>query len=83
VSTPPPGFRGGRRPATDAAGLLNSAAAQIVASMEGELLDAAIDVARDAPMRHGPTTSHALIYWPKVERLRAAIEAMGLEWRAP
>jgi len=47
---------------------------------EWDLWVAAIEVAMDAPERHGPTTSSALIYWPKIEALRAALEAVGIDW---
>jgi hypothetical protein len=47
---------------------------------EWDLWVAAIEVAMDAPERHSATTTHALIYWPKVEQLRAALEAVGIDW---
>jgi hypothetical protein len=48
---------------------------------EAELLDAVIAVAAYPPLTHGPTTSMALVYWPTIERLRAALDAMGIEWK--
>ena len=42
---------------------------------------AAIDIAMNAPLRHGPTTSHALVYWPHIEQLRKALDALGIDWR--
>jgi signal recognition particle subunit SEC65 len=47
------------------------------------VLDAALQVARDAPKRRGKYVSHALVYWPHIETLREALEALGVEWRAP
>lgn len=47
------------------------------------VLDAAIDVARQAPARRGEYVSSALIYWPCIEELRAALDALGIDWRAP
>jgi hypothetical protein len=40
---------------------------------EAELLDAAIAVARGAPLRRGTYVSHAKIYWPYIERPGAGI----------
>jgi hypothetical protein len=45
------------------------------------LLDAAVAIARNAPAGHGATVSHTLVYWPRVEELRDALDAMGVEWR--
>jgi hypothetical protein len=50
---------------------------------EFDLWVAAIEIAMDAPERHGSTTTHALIYWPKVEALRAALDALGIDWHQP
>ncbi len=49
----------------------------------GRVLDAAIAVARQAPARRGTYVSHAMIYWPAIEELRAALDALGIEWRQP
>lgn len=49
----------------------------------GRVLDAAIAVARQAPARRGKYVSHAKIYWPVIEELRAALDALGVEWRLP
>ena len=45
------------------------------------LMDAAIAIARNAPLRRGTYVSHAKIYWPFIEDLRAQLEALGVEWR--
>jgi hypothetical protein len=47
------------------------------------VLDAAIAVAQQAPKRRGTYVSHAKIYWPCIEELRAALDALGIEWRTP
>jgi len=47
------------------------------------LLDAAEAVARQAPARRGTYVSHAKIYWPCIEELRAALDGLGVEWRNP
>jgi hypothetical protein len=39
-------------------------------------------VAADAPLRQGTYVSHARIYWPGIDRLRRALEAVGVNWRA-
>jgi hypothetical protein len=50
-------------------------------SPEALLLDAAASIAFNAPETHGPTTTHTLVYWPTVERLREALDALGIDWR--
>jgi hypothetical protein len=47
----------------------------------GRVLDAAIAIARAAPARRGQYVSHAKIYWPRIEELRAALDALGIDWR--
>lgn len=42
---------------------------------------AALDVATSPPLRHAETTSSAQVPWAEIDRLRAAIEAAGLDWR--
>jgi hypothetical protein len=46
------------------------------------LMDAVITVAACAPARRGTYVSHAKIYWPYIEELRAALDAMGVDWRS-
>jgi hypothetical protein len=46
-----------------------------------KVLDTAIAIARDAPARRGSYVSHAKIYWPLIQELRAALDALGIEWR--
>ena len=48
---------------------------------EWDLWVAAVEVAMSAPLRHGPTTSYAKVYWPRIEQLRAALDAVGIDWR--
>jgi len=48
----------------------------------GRVLDAAIAVAEGAPAKRGQYVSHALIYWPMIDELRAALDDMGIEWRS-
>jgi hypothetical protein len=50
-------------------------------TQEWDLWIAAIEVATDAPLRHSPITTHGLIYWPTIERLRAALDALCIDWR--
>jgi len=45
------------------------------------VLDAALRIARNAPARRGTYVSHAKIHWPLIEELRAALDALGVEWR--
>jgi hypothetical protein len=45
------------------------------------VLDAALRIARNAPATRGTYVSHARIYWPLIEELRAALDALGVEWR--
>jgi hypothetical protein len=47
------------------------------------LMDAAIAVADYAPAKRGQHVSSAQIYWPLIIELRAALDAMGVEWRSP
>lgn len=49
----------------------------------GRVLDAAIQVARNAPARRGGYVSKALVYWPYIEELRDALDALGIEWQQP
>ena len=44
------------------------------------VLDAAVAVARSAPAKQGQNVSHAKVYWPYIHELRAALEALGIEW---
>jgi hypothetical protein len=46
------------------------------------VLDAAIAVARAAPRRRGTYVSHTKIYWPLIEDLRAALDALDIDWRS-
>jgi hypothetical protein len=48
---------------------------------EYRLWIAAIEVAMAAPLSHGPTTTDAKVYWPKIEALRAALDELGVNWR--
>jgi hypothetical protein len=47
-----------------------------------ESLDAATAVAAAAPRKRGKYISDTLIYWPLIERLRDALDAEGVDWRA-
>jgi hypothetical protein len=49
---------------------------------EYELWLAAIEVAIHAPLDRGVSTGSAQIYWPKIDRLRDALDAVGIDWRA-
>jgi hypothetical protein len=49
---------------------------------EHELWMAAVSVAVSAPLTHGPSTTYALVYWPRMDALRAALDAVGVDWRA-
>lgn len=49
---------------------------------EWDLWIAAIEVAMAAPERRGQYSSSALIYWPKIEALRAALDVLGIDWHA-
>lgn len=44
-------------------------------------LDAAIEIARNAPAKRGTYVSYAKIYWPLIEDLQAALDALGIDWR--
>jgi hypothetical protein len=46
-----------------------------------QLLDAAIRIAAHAPKIRGQYVSSALIYWPHIEELRAALDALGVDWK--
>lgn len=46
-----------------------------------ELFDAVISVAAAAPMKKGATVFAAQIPWSRIERLRNALDAAGIEWR--
>lgn len=48
---------------------------------ESRVLDAAIRIAADAPRTRGTYVSHAKIYWPHITELRAALDALGIQWR--
>jgi hypothetical protein len=45
------------------------------------VLDAAITIARQAPAKRGAYVTYAKIYWPTIEELRAALDALGIDWR--
>jgi hypothetical protein len=45
------------------------------------VLDAAINVAASAPAKRGQFVSSALIYWPLIEELRAALDDLGIDWK--
>ena len=47
----------------------------------GRVLDAADGIAANAPARQGKFVTDALIYWPHIHELRAALDEMGIEWR--
>lgn len=50
-------------------------------SPAGRVLDVAIKIARDAPAKQGQYVSHAKVYWGDIHELRAALDALGVEWR--
>lgn len=50
-------------------------------SPEWDLWVAAIEVAAEAPLVRGKLSGSALIYWPKIDALRAALDACGVDWR--
>lgn len=45
-----------------------------------ELLLAAIGIAEAAPAKRSQSTYAALVPWSRIERLRAALDAAGIEW---
>lgn len=47
----------------------------------GELLDAAIAVAAAAPNNPHQHVFAAKVPWTRIQRLRAALDAAGIEWR--
>jgi hypothetical protein len=49
---------------------------------EYELWLCATDVAIAAPWKHGKYVHSAQVPWDDIERLRAALEAVGVDWRA-
>lgn len=52
------------------------------ASPFSELLDAVIAVAAAPPLRHDPTVTFSTkVPWARIERLREALDAAGIEWR--
>ncbi len=46
-----------------------------------DLWIAAIEVATYAPLKPGRYVSGAKISWPRVEALRAALDALDIDWR--
>ena len=52
-------------------------------SPQARVLDAAVKVARSAPAKRGQYVTGAKVYWPYIEELRAALDAMGIDWRLP
>ena len=50
-------------------------------SPAARLMDVAIKIAHDAPKKKGQYVSHALVYWGDLTELRAALDAMDIEWR--
>ncbi len=48
---------------------------------EYDLWVAAIEVATYAPLRPGTHVSGAKVAWPRLEALRAALDALGIDWR--
>lgn len=47
-----------------------------------EIVQAAIAVAADPPLKQGQYVTSALVYWPKLWRLRAAFDEAGIDWKA-
>lgn len=47
----------------------------------GRVLDAAIAVAAAAPAKRGTYVTKAGVYWPLIDELRDALDALGIEWR--
>ena len=45
------------------------------------ILDTAVLIARRAPKRQGKYTYSAQIPWKLIHELRAALDAVGVEWR--
>lgn len=45
------------------------------------VLDVAVKIARDAPAKQGKYVSHAKVWWGDIDELRAALDALGIEWR--
>ena len=43
------------------------------------VLDAATEIAANAPKRRGTYVTHAKIYWPLIEELRSALAALDAE----
>lgn len=52
-------------------------------SPAARVLDAAIAVADYAPPKRGQFVTSAQIYWPLIEELRSALDAMDIDWRSP
>jgi hypothetical protein len=46
-----------------------------------ELWDAILDVASASPLKRHPTTFATAVPWTRIERLRAALDAVRVEWR--
>lgn len=54
----------------------------MTANPAAELLDASVAVAAYPPADgRGQHVSKALVYWPLIDRLRLALDAMGIDWR--
>lgn len=49
---------------------------------EFDLWVAAIDVATSPPLKGGQAAYSAQVPWSEILRLRAALEAVGIDWRA-
>lgn len=49
---------------------------------EYDLWIAAIEVAVSPPFKRGGSASLAGVYWPRIDALRAALEALGIDWQA-
>lgn len=48
---------------------------------EYELWLCAIDVAHAAPLKQGANVFMAQVPWDTIDKLRAAIEAVGIDWK--
>lgn len=51
-------------------------------SPEFELWCCAIDVVHAVPLKRGQHVFAASVPWDVIDRLRAAVEAVGVDWRA-
>jgi hypothetical protein len=54
----------------------------VSAAAEGEVMVAAVSIARAAPVKQNGGVSKAQIPWTLIDDLRAALDELGIDWKA-